>query len=1019
MVSHTRTGNTIVFYDPQYPQLCSRATLDQLVPGPFQLVDAGNLGEFLHGEGELLISFHGPYFPKAAWSSVLRFLEAGGNLAIFGGMPFARPVDSEGSIEPEQDAYTRQLFLGPFFQVAATAGALQFVADEDAAFLRDCPLALSAAAPGSFWSFYPKLTQTNDHPEDTGSAGPFDTTHLPLIYALAPTATGQQRAATPASVLDQHSGRFRGGRWLISPWQPSSEESWLANAEALQRLIRYAAQGATTTFDVRPGLACYQPGEAPALVATVRTRAEMQARVVLYQPGGDDLLQTFELTFPPSPVQQEQQLRLPAQQQPGLYRVEAEYRVSGGQPFTARSGFWIWDEALVEATRNQRLMAGRDYFYQDNQLFLVFGTTYMDSRVQRKFLHLPNPGRWDRDMAEMRASGVNLIRTGLWTAWREFAPVAGSANEAFLRALDAFVMTVCRYNIQLIFTFFSFFPMPFEGENPWLDPRSIEGQRDFVGLLARRYARVELVSWDLINEPSFGDPKRIFMPRPIPNYDRFEVAAFQSWLRGRYTLSELQLRWRQTPAEIPTWELVLPPDEADYDTYVRSTTTRLSLKVADYTHFSQEMFNNWTTQMTGAIRASGSQTLIGVGQDEAGTRISPQFYAPVVDYTTTHPWWNIDDLLWDMLIDKTLEKPNLIQETGVMLARDIDGRPWRSEQENAHLLERKLVTGLIARGAGLIQWLWHANAYMTSDNENSIGLLRTDGSAKPELLVMQEFGRLTSALAGRLVEAPSTPDVWLVIPYSQWFTRPEAARQGTQRAARVLGYNLGIIPQMIGEHQLGALATVEQRPRAIIIPAAQLLNVQAWKSLLSYVHAGGTLLVNGVIGRDQHNLPFAPEIAGIPDEQQLVPVSFYEELVDREGQTWQVTFAHEATNYVKKAHNQVCSYPHGAGTLIWCGLPLELANETPALSALYRRALQQDPAEDEEQINEPFLITRRPLKSGSLILVVSESSSEQRIRLDEEDLEITIEPNRAGALILGSDRTAQVFGGLQVQTREA
>lgn len=1019
MVSHTRISNTIVFYDPQYPQLCSREALDQLVPGPFQAVDAANLAEYLHGAGELLVSFHGPYFPKAAWHALLSFLETGGNLAFFGGMPFARPINGDGSIEPEQDAYTRQLFLGPFFQVASAAGALQFVADDDATFLRDCPLNISAATPGSFWSFNPKLTQTEDHPEDSGSAGPFDTTHLPLIYALAPTTVGQQRAATPVSVLDQHSGRFRGGRWLVSPWQPSSEAAWLDNAEAIQRLIRYAAEGATTTFDVRPGLACYQPGEAPSLAVAVRTHTEMQVRVMLYQPDNDDILQTFEISFPASPVQQEQQLRLPVQQRPGLYRIEAEYRVSGGQPFTAKSGFWIWDEALVEATRKQRLVAGRDYFYQDNQLFLVFGTTYMDSRVQRKFLHLPNPERWDRDMAEMRASGVNLIRTGLWTAWREFAPVAGSANETFLRALDAFVMTVCKHNLQLIFTFFSFFPIPFEGDNPWLDPRSVEAQCDFVASLTRRYARVELVSWDLINEPSFGDPKRIFALRPIPNYDRFEVAAFQRWLQERYTLGELQLRWRQTPAEIPTWEQVLPPDEANYDTHVRSTTMRLSLKVADYTHFSQEMFNNWTTQMTATIRASGSQTLIGVGQDEAGTRISPQFYAPVVDYTTTHPWWNIDDLLWDMLMDKTLAKPNLIQETGVMLARDIDGRPWRSELENAHLLERKLVTGLIARGAGLIQWLWHTNAYMTSDNENNIGLLHTDGSAKPELLVMQEFGRLVGALSGRLAEAQSTPDVWLVIPYSQWFTRPEAARQGTQRAVRVLGYNLGIIPQLIAEHQLGNLATLAQRPRAIIAPAIQLLNEQAWKHLLSYVHAGGTLLVNGVIGRNQHNLPFPLEIAGINGEQHPVPVSFYEELEDNEGQTYQVTFANEATNYVKKAHNQVLSYQHGAGTLIWCGLPLELANDTPALAELYRQALRRDPVEDEEQINVPFLITRRPLKSGSLILAVSESSSVQRVRLEEEALEITIEPNRAGALILGPDGAAQAFGGLQVQTQEA
>ncbi len=739
--------------------------------------------------------------------------------------------------------------------------------------------------------------------------------------------------------------------------------------------------------------------------------------MTIYYPGQQTPLHTFEVTFTPVTARQEQQLRLPALLEPGLYRITTTYHCSDGQPLSSQSGFWIWDEALVETTRGQRLVAGRDYFYQNGQPFLVFGTTYMDSGVQRKFLHLPNPGRWDQDMAEMRAGGINLIRTGLWTAWRELVPLAGNANEAFLRALDAFVLTACKHHIQVIFTFFAFYPLLFEGENPWLDPRSLEAQGDFVALLAQRYADVELVSWDLINEPSFGNPRRIFTPRPIPSYDRFEVAAFQNWLKERYTLSELQLRWRQTPAQLPSWEHLLPPAEADYDTHPRSTTSRLSLKVADFTLFSQEMFSHWATHMSEAMRAVGCRTLIGVGQDEAGTRIAPQFYTEAVDYTTTHPWWNIDDLLWDMLIDKTPDRPNLIQETGVMLARDVDARPWRSEWENAHLLERKLITGLIARGAGLIQWLWHTNAYMTSDNENSIGLLRPDNSAKPELETMLEFGRLTTPMTGRLLEESAPSDVWLVIPYSQWFVRPETARLGTQRAIRVLGYDLGILPQVIGEHQLDQLANSPQPPRAVIVPALQLLTEQACTPLLANVHGGGTLLVNGVLARAPHNLPVDLAIADLANVRPPVPVSLYEELTAIDGQTYQLLFTNEATNYVKKAHNQVRIYEHGAGQFVWCGLPLEMASETAALKALYRQVLQL-PDED-DQPTCPFLLSTRPIKQGNLLLAVSESSSTQTILLPEHHLEMTIEPGRAGALLLEADGNTHTFGGLHINTDQA
>jgi hypothetical protein len=219
MVSLIHTSHTVVFYDPEYPQLCTEATLHKLVPGSFQVVSAADLAEHLGRECTLLLSFHGPYFPKAAWRALLSFLEKGGNLAIFGGMPFACPVNEDGTIEPEQDAYTRQVYLGPFFRLSPASGTLQFVADEGAALLRDCPLQISVDNPGTFWSFYPKLTQVDDHPEDMGSAGPIDTTLQPLIYAQSANDAGRKRrVATPASVLDQRSGRFKGGRWLISPW---------------------------------------------------------------------------------------------------------------------------------------------------------------------------------------------------------------------------------------------------------------------------------------------------------------------------------------------------------------------------------------------------------------------------------------------------------------------------------------------------------------------------------------------------------------------------------------------------------------------------------------------------------------------------------------------------------------------------------------------------------------------------------------------------------------------------------
>ena len=76
MTANIRKGPVVVFHDPGYPHVYSEATLAELVPGKFQIADAANLAVWLERGGvNLLLSFHGPYFPKQAWTAILRFLQ--------------------------------------------------------------------------------------------------------------------------------------------------------------------------------------------------------------------------------------------------------------------------------------------------------------------------------------------------------------------------------------------------------------------------------------------------------------------------------------------------------------------------------------------------------------------------------------------------------------------------------------------------------------------------------------------------------------------------------------------------------------------------------------------------------------------------------------------------------------------------------------------------------------------------------------------------------------------------------
>ena len=156
----------------------------------------------------------------------------------------------------------------------------------------------------------------------------------------------------------------------------------------------------------------------------------------------------------------------------------ASAQAPDGEVRTLRQGFWGQDAALL--AEGEVITRSRDYFVKDGRPLPVVGMTYMTSDVARKFLFLPNVDVWDRDMAQMAKAGINWIRTGIWTAYRNMMQVDGHVSEEVLRAIDAFILTAKRHGLQVTFTFFSFTPETWEGMNPYLDPQSVEAQKRFI-----------------------------------------------------------------------------------------------------------------------------------------------------------------------------------------------------------------------------------------------------------------------------------------------------------------------------------------------------------------------------------------------------------------------------------------------------------------------------------------------------------------------------------------------------------
>lgn len=936
----------------------------------------------LHGY-DLLITPYGSAFPMAAWENILEYLRQGGNWVNLGGVPFSVPVvreNGEWRQESRQTAYHKELFITSAFEVPA--GRIDS--------WQEGAVASNSFHADAVYELYLRLTSTHEFADEIGSAGMRDATMHALLYGLDRTGL---RIAAPFVQIDRLGGPFAGGRWVLANLRGS------LSPDAI-RVLAFAASEGPSEFEVRPSFACYYGDERPAF--TVRLKRPRVVTEPCELNLSDEAGKTIvKLVVPltasaPLAVGEAQMPSGSPALPPGFYRVEAQLG-----PLRCETGFLFAKAPGMEGGTPST--CNRDYFLRDGKPFIITGTTYMGADAQRKFLLEPNPYVWDRDFAEMKRAGVNVVRTGIWTGWKQIMPELGRVEEGCLRALDAFLAVARRHDIAVIFNLFAFFPEMWGGRNPYLDPHSVQAQKEFLFQLAERCRGVNDLTWDLINEPAFCSPAHPFNCRP--NYDDYERAAWRRWVKARFP-DETKLRemWGLTPLDaldLPTLE-----DFSDQNIFDKTHP----LPVLEYRLFAQDMFNQWVREMSSAIRANGNQhQLITVGQDEGGLSYqpSPLFHDQVLDFTCVHNWWLNDDLLWDSLLTKSPSKPNLVEESGIMFYETMRRTPGRSEDQARNLLERKMAFAMGANGAGFVQWLWNTNVYIPDDNEASIGFFRADGTAKPEFEPFRAMAAFWREHSGLLVDK-QLEDVVMVVPQSHMFSVRDFASVATKRAVRVMHYDCLTPMRVAGEY---ALARDFTPARLILLPCPQVLTSAAWNVLLAAVRNGATLLATGVIDRDEHWMA-VERSRELGLRAAIAPVAQGEDLrVD--GVDERVGFHGDSFQRIEKAvvegeeQAEVRTIPWGAGKVVWCPLPLETAAESAPVAALYRYALKQAnvrPLFSLDRVDPAVLIRPSVFAHCVLYTWISESGQHQEIALTHAEngarISISLPPQRAAHMLL-------------------
>jgi hypothetical protein len=967
-------GGTVIFYEAGFPAAesagPSREQLAAQLPGA-QVVSAEELaGALGNASTQLLVLPFGSAFPEQDWSAIYAYLQSGGDLLVLGGRPFTRAAYREGNswkLREYSVRFARQLLIDQYQDTPGSEG-MEFQTNPEVTF-----------QPWRFsWKrgFSPviRLSAVDLYPRG-GAAGSIDA----RLDTLAWGVKDGRRLTAPLIEIDHQQNGFDGGRWIFADAELTSEDFAGASGATLLRGLAERALRGAESFIARPTLPLYLPGE-PVQV-DVQWRAARTApaaatvKLSMFPEG-----QPTQRTTESAPLAGLHTLTLDAPAGKGFYVIEAEMLDGDKRLALYHAGFWVRDEAFLRS--GPRFTVNADYLVIDGHSIAVAGTTYLSSDVQRLYFEHPNAYVWNQDLAQIHAAGLNMLRAGWWTGWDKFCDENGQPYERTLRTVEAYLMTARKYNLPVQFNFFAFLPEVLGGANSYLDPQAVRKQQTLVSAVVARFHDVPYLAWDLINEPSFS--KHLWTL--LPNDDGVETAKWNEWLTARYAdRAALAAAWNVLPAAVQgTIALPQPIEFTSRGMYIGHN----SLKVYDFTIFSQESFARWATGMRDAIRATGSQQLITVGQDEGGyvNRLSPAFFGDAVDFTTNHSWWQNDAILWDSLVAKQPGKAMLIQETGLQRELNLDEVARRDMQSEAALFERKFAAAFV-QGSGAIEWQWNTNSYMTEGNETPIGAVRTDGTEKPEATVMRDFGTFAGALAGHL-KAPQLPAVAIVTSQAAQFSAIADLQIAAQRnAVRAMAYGARLAPYVTAENQIGKLGA----PKLAVLPSPQALTEAAWQALLKYVDDGGNLLITGPLDRDEHWQRVRREEALVVDAA-TEPLTFHQAELRVGDHSVLLSFDQDKQNWLDalrfKDGATLKEIARGKGRIFWAAYPVELAEGLAPAIELYNYVAGRVGLAPAFELQSPVasgvLVYATLLQDAVLYIAISDSADDALIALRDK-----------------------------------
>ena len=649
---------------------------------------------------------------------------------------------------------------------------------------------------------------------------------------------------------------------------------------------------------------------------------------------------------------------VPELSESGLYKIEAAVTVqnNAGSPVIITScttGILVLsDEELIAGVQEFSPLAidesvSTDYCVQNNEITAILGTTYFVTDVYRECFYHMNAWLCNKEIQQLKADGFNVLRTGNWYFIPEFYNADGSIGRRGRRAMETYFYLAAKQGFTVQFALGTVLL------NQWDTSRSPihnAGMRKHCMTLIRSFADnfkdFKNVQMDIVNEPSYSN-RGAWSPGK-PDLDAVELSNYKEWLKRKYrTVQNLRTAWGETALVLASFDDVTMPENHLFGRGLARTEQRMNhVMLNDFFCFAREEFSGWTSEIRSIVKELAPKMIVIMGRDET-MRIPEQqteVLAGNIDMVCWHQWNYNSDIFTEYLMNRVRGKICVAQELGMYKFDDIRSGKRHTDEEMTDKLNSKLLCAF----GNFVQWQSHDDPFMWELSENSLGIYRADYSPTPSLQATRKLVRAERNMQ-HLMKQRNYNVVNICTVYGtsyHYSVEHPFALQGIRNFTSALFHELKEPSDFLPEHLFrkeysSAIGT----PKLIILPGMQMLSMETWQELLTYVASGTTLLINGCI--DKNNCFGAEAKIGVLDKNYATrKLRDFEKIIidDKE----YVLDFRRMTGYADVSNLLDCGnstgiqeYSVGNGTILYCPYPLELSVNTEAMAACYRYAIRK------------------------------------------------------------------------------